>query len=127
MAWHRSEKQSKIRDVGANVACGGDHQHAADLLIRGIASSDLGHYSRAIALFSEAMDALHMTLPQNGTDFQLPDCSSEHDRLSARILLSLSYPTHEMGRVAESIRLLVKAEQLATRQSLGQLTVITRA
>lgn len=113
--------------MGANVACGGDHQHAADLLIRGIASSDLGHYSRAIALFSEAMDALHMTLPQNGTDFQLPDCSSEHDRLSARILLSLSYPTHEMGRVAESIRLLVKAEQLATRQSLGQLTVITRA
>src|SRR6186713_3190975 len=96
MVWHRSEKQSKIRDVGANVACGGDHQYAADLLIRGIASSDLGHYSHAIALFHEAMDALHIALPHNGADFQLPDCSTEHDRLSARILLSLSYPTHEM-------------------------------
>ena len=73
------------------------------------------------------MDALHMTLPHNGTDFQLPDCSSEHDRLSARILLESQLSHSRDGRVAESIRLLVKAEQLATRQSLGQLTVITRA
>jgi hypothetical protein len=32
-----------------------------------------------------------------------------------------------MGRIAESIQLLVKAEQLAGRRSLGQLTVVTRA
>ena len=127
MTWHRSEKQSKISSMGSDVACGGDHQHASDLLTLGIASSDLGHYTRAITLLTEAMGALHMAVPHNGADVQLPNCSIEHDRLSARILLSLSYPTHEMGRIAESIRLLVKAEQLASRRSLGQLTVITRA
>ena len=114
-------------DVGSDTACGGDHQHASNLLTLGIASSDLGHYTRAITLFTEAMGALHMAVPHNGADLQFPNCSIEHDRLSARILLSLSYPTHEMGRIAESIRLLVNAEQLASRRSLGQLTVVTRA
>ena len=114
-------------NVGSDAACGGDHQHASNLLTLGIASSDLGHYTRAITLFTEAMGALHMAVPHNGADLQFPNCSIEHDRLSARILLSLSYPTHEMGRIAESIQLLVKAEQLAGRRSLGQLTVVTRA
>jgi tetratricopeptide (TPR) repeat protein len=113
--------------MGADVACGGDHQHAATLLTEGIASSDLGHYTQAITLFGEAMGALHSAVPDNGADFTFPECSIEHDRLSARILLSLSYPTHEMGRVGESIGLLVQAERLAHRRSLGQLTVITRA
>jgi len=111
----------------ADVACGGDHQHAANLLTQGIASTDLGHYTHAITLFGEAMGALHSAVPHNGADFTLPECSIEHDRLSARILLSLSYPTHEMGQVGESISLLVQAERLADRRSLGQLTVITRA
>jgi tetratricopeptide (TPR) repeat protein len=124
--WHRSEKKSKICAVGADVACGGDHQHAADLLTQGIASSDLGHYTQAITLLGEAMGALHTAVPHNGADFQFPECSTEHDRLSARILLSLSYPTHEMGQVAESTRLLLNAEQIANRRSLGQLTVATR-
>jgi len=127
VTWHRSEKKSKIATVGTDVACGGDHQHAAVLLTRGIASSDLGHFTRAVTLLTEAMGALQITLPHNGADPQFPDCSVEHDRLSARILLSLSYPTHELGRRAESIRLLVKAEQLASHRSLGQLTVVTRA
>jgi tetratricopeptide (TPR) repeat protein len=127
VSWHRSEKKSKIRAVGADVACGGDHQHAADLLTQGIASSDLGHYTEAITLLGEAMGALHTAVPYNGADFQFPECSTEHDRLSARILLSLSYPTHEMGQIAESTRLLLNAEQLANRRSLGQLTVATRA
>jgi tetratricopeptide (TPR) repeat protein len=73
------------------------------------------------------MSALQITLPHNGADPQFPNCSVEHDQLSVRILLSLSYPTHELGRIAESIRLLVKAEQLASHRSLGQLTVVTRA
>ena len=113
--------------MGANVACGGDHQHAADLLTQGIVSSDLGHYTKAITLLGEAMSALHTPVPYNGVDIQFAECSTEHDRLSARILLSLSYPTHEMGQTSESIRLLVNAEQLASRRSLSQLSVITRA
>jgi tetratricopeptide (TPR) repeat protein len=113
--------------MGADVACGGDHQHAASLLTQGIVSSDLGHYTQAITLFGEAMSALHSPVPNNGATLTVPECSVEHDRLSARILLSLSYPTHEMGRIGESIRLLVQAEELAHRRSLGQLTVITRA
>ena len=113
--------------MGAHVACGGDHQHAATLLTQGIVSSDLGHYTQAITLFGEAMNALHSPVPHNGAALAVPECSVEHDRLSARILLSLSYPTHEMGRIGESIRLLVQAEELAHRRSLGQLTVITRA
>jgi len=113
--------------VGADVACGGDHQHAATLLTEGIASSDLGYYTRAITLFGEAMSALHSAVPNKGTDLAFSECSTEHDRLSARILLGLSYPTHEMGQIRESIRLLVQAERLAHRRSLGQLTVITRA
>jgi hypothetical protein len=68
MIWHRSEKKSKICAVGANVACGGDHQHAADLLTQGIASSDLGHYTQAITLLGEAMGALHTAVPSNGAD-----------------------------------------------------------
>ena len=113
--------------MGATVACGGDHQHAADLLTQGIVSSDLGHYTKAITLLGEAMSALHTPVPHNGADIEFPECSNEHDRLSARILLSLSYPTHEMGQISESIRLLVNAEQLASRRSLGQLSVVTRA
>ena len=113
--------------MGANVACGGDHQHAADLLTQGIASSDLGHYTQAIMLLGEAMGALHTAVPSNGADVPFPECSAEHDRLSARILLSLSYPTHEMGQIGESIRLLLNAERIANRRSLGQLTVVTRA
>jgi tetratricopeptide (TPR) repeat protein len=127
VVWYRCENQSKIWSVGADVACGGDHQHAADLLTQGIVSSDLGHYTKAITLLGEAMSALHTRVPHNGDDFQFPECSSEHDRLSARILLSLSYPTHEMGRVGESIQLLVNAEQLANRRSLDHLRVVTRA
>ena len=73
------------------------------------------------------MSALHAPVPHNGADIQFPECSTEHDRLSARILLSLSYPTHEMGQTSESIRLLVNAEQLASRRSLSQLSVVTRA
>jgi CHAT domain len=113
--------------VGANVACGGDHQHAAELLTQGIANSDIGQYSRAITLFGEAMSALNTALPRNGADFRAPECSIEHDRLSARILLGLSYPTHEMGQVAKSIRLLGYAERLADRRSLTQVSVATRA
>jgi len=113
--------------VGVDVACGGDHQHAAELLTRGVASSDLGHYTQAITLLGEAMSALHSAVPDNGADLQFSDCSVEHDQLSARILLSLSYPTHELGQRAQSIRLLVNAERLANRRSLGQLTVVTRA
>jgi tetratricopeptide (TPR) repeat protein len=127
MIWHRSEKKSKICAVGANVACGGDHQHAADLLTQGIASSDLGHYTQAITLLGEAMGALQTAVPSNGADLQFLECSTEHDRLSAQILLSLSYPTHEMGQTAESIRLLANAEKIAHRRSLEQLTVVTRA
>jgi hypothetical protein len=63
----------------ADVACGGDHQHAADLLTQGIASSDLGHYSKAITLLGEAMSALQTPVPRNGADFQFPECSIEHD------------------------------------------------
>jgi len=111
----------------ADVACGGDHQHAADLLTQGIASSDLGHYSKAITLFGEAMSALQTPVPRNGADFEFPECSIEHDGLSARILLSLSYPTHEMGQITKSIRLLVNAEQLASRRALDHLRVVTRA
>ena len=44
--------------MGADVACGGDHQQAAELLTQGIASSDLGHYTQAIALLGKAMTAL---------------------------------------------------------------------
>jgi len=73
------------------------------------------------------MSALHSAVPDNGADLQFSDCSVEHDQLSARILLSLSYPTHELGQRAQSIRLLVNAERLANRRSLGQLTVVTRA
>jgi tetratricopeptide (TPR) repeat protein len=113
--------------VGAKVACGGDHQHAADLLTQGIASSDQGHYTQAITLLGEAMGALHTAVPSNGADLQFLECSTEHDRLSAQILLSLSYPTHEMGQTAESIRLLANAEKIAHRRSLEQLTVVTRA
>jgi hypothetical protein len=113
--------------VGAQVACGGDHQHAAELLTQGIASSDLGHYTKAITLFGEALSALHSVVPENGMGYQFSNCSVEHDRLSARILLGLSYPTHEMGRIAEGIRLLVYAERLADRRSLSHLTLMTRA
>jgi hypothetical protein len=113
--------------VGVDVACGGDHQHAANLFTQGIASSDLGHYTQAITLFSEAMSALHSAVPQKDADVTFGECSIEHDQLSARILLGLSYPTHEMGQIGESIRLLVQAERLARGRSLGQLTVITRA
>lgn len=113
--------------MGVDVACGGDHQHAANLFTQGIASSDLGHYTQAITLFSEAMSALHSAVPQKDADVTFGECSIEHDQLSARILLGLSYPTHEMGQIGESIRLLVQAERLAHRRSLGQLTVITRA
>jgi len=113
--------------VGADVACGGDHQRAAHLLTQGIASSDLGHYSQAITIFGDAMAALHSGVPHNGADAAFGKCSIEHDRLSARILLSLSYPTHELGQIAESIRLLVQAERLAQHRSLGQLTVVIRA
>ena len=113
--------------MGVDVACGGDHRQAAELLTQGVASSDLGHYTQAITLLGQAMSALHSAVPGNGADFQFPNCSVEHDRLSARILLSLSYPTHELGQRARSIRLLVYAERLANRGSLGQLTVVTRA
>jgi tetratricopeptide (TPR) repeat protein len=113
--------------VAVDVACGGDHQHAANLFTQGIASSDLGHYTQAITLFSEAMSALRSAVPQKDADVTFGECSIEHDQLSARILLGLSYPTHEMGQIGESIRLLVQAERLAHRGSLSQLTVITRA
>ncbi|HEX3197276.1 MAG TPA: CHAT domain-containing tetratricopeptide repeat protein [Propionibacteriaceae bacterium] len=113
--------------MGVDVACGGDHQHAAELLTRGVASSDLGYYTLAVSLLGEAMSALHSAIPDNAADLKFSDCSVEHDRLSARILLSLSYPTHELGQRARSIRLLANAERLARRRSLGQLTVVTRA
>jgi tetratricopeptide (TPR) repeat protein len=127
LIWHTGLKQSKISPVGADVACGGDHQQAAELLTQGIASSDLGHYTQAVALLGKAMTALQTAMPGKSADFTFSDCSVEHDRLSARILLSLSYPTHELGQSARSIRLLVYAEQLANRRSLGHLTVVTRA
>ena len=73
------------------------------------------------------MSALHSVVPQKDADVTFGECSIEHDQLSARILLGLSYPTHEMGQIGESIRLLVQAERLARGRSLGQLTVITRA
>jgi tetratricopeptide (TPR) repeat protein len=73
------------------------------------------------------MGALHSAVPHNGTDAPFGECSIEHDQLSARILLNLSYPTHELGHIAESIRLLVQAERLAQHRSLDQLTVVTRA
>ena len=105
----------------------GNHQHAAELLTQGVVSSDLGHYTQAISLLGEAMSALHSVVPDNAADLQFSECSVEHDRLSARILLSLSYPTHELGQRARSIGLLVNAERLASRRSLGQLTIVTRA
>ena len=113
--------------MGANVTCGGDHQHAADLLTQGIVSSDLGHYTKQSAL-GEAMSALQTPVPPMAAISSSRSVRlSTTDSLSARILLSLSYPTHEMGQVSESIRLLVNAEQLASRRSLGQLSVVTRA
>jgi tetratricopeptide (TPR) repeat protein len=120
-------KSEQDCSVVADVACGGNHQHAAELLTQGVVSSDLGHYTQAISLLGEAMSALHSVVPDNAADLQFSECSVEHDRLSARILLSLSYPTHELGQRARSIGLLVNAERLASRRSLGQLTIVTRA
>lgn len=109
------------------LGCGGDHERAAELLTAGIAQSELGQLTQSVALFNQALTSLRSQPVDGGGKQRDPDCSVEHDRLAARILLSLAFPTHELGRTEESLEILVHAEELASRRDLGALTVLTRA
>ncbi len=103
-------------------ACGGDHVRAAGLLADGIARSDRGQLSEAVVALLGGLTALGTTAEDPG-----PDCTADHDRLQARILLSLAFPMHELGDGLAGMRLLELAERVSARHGPDALTVISRA
>ncbi len=112
--------------------CSGDHDHAAELLAAGIAGSELGHLTQSVVDFDAALAALRGPAPPSadpgvGRRQLAAGCSTKHDQLVARILLSLAFPVHELGQRTEGIEILVAAEELASRSQLDDLTVLTRA
>ncbi len=102
--------------------CGGDHVRAAALLAGGIARSDRGHLGGAAAVLRDGLSALGTNESAPG-----PDCTAEHDRLQARMLLTLGFSVHELGDTAAGMRMLELAERVSARHGPGALTVISRA
>jgi tetratricopeptide (TPR) repeat protein len=97
---------------------------AARLLADGIVGLELGHLSDAIARLESALAVLGLDEHGHRPDTQQPPLDEAHAHLTARILLSVAFPRHELGQREAALAALSDAERLVADEPDPEVRVL---